>query len=167
MFTIVFRWESRALGRDPAFWAVLIFGLVALGFSLFNGERWHAHLNSVRTAVAERDIETRTEARALATRIERGQQSAPFFESDPRNPLAYANNLMAHYAVLPATPLAALTIGQSDLLPSALQIAPGRLPSLAGASEPENPHRLLIGRFDAAFAIVFLLPLLIIGLSYA
>lgn len=167
MFTTVLRWEIRALGRDPAFWAVLIFGVVALGFALFNGERWRAHLNSVGTAVAAQDVATRTEARTLATRIERGQQSAPFFERDPRNALAYANNLMAHYAVLPATPLAALTIGQSDLLPSALPLTPGRLPSLASASEPENPHRLLIGRFDVAFAIIFLLPLLIIGLSYA
>ena len=167
MFMTVLRWEIRALRRDPAFWAVLIFGVVALGFALFNGERWRSHLNGVRTAVAERDISTRIEARALATRLDRGQQTPPFFERDPRNPLAYANNLMAHYAVLPATPLAALTIGQSDLLPSALSLTPGRLPSLAGASEPENPHRLLIGRFDVAFAIVFLLPLLIIGLSYA
>jgi len=74
---------------------------------------------------------------------------------------------MAHYAVLPPTPLAALTAGQSDLLPSILPLAPANLPSLTGGSEPENPHRLLIGRFDAAFAVIFLLPLVIIALMYA
>jgi ABC-2 type transport system permease protein len=74
---------------------------------------------------------------------------------------------MAHYAILPATPLAALTAGQSDLLPSVLPLAPSSLPSLAGGSEPENPHRLLIGRFDAAFAVVFLVPLIIMALTYA
>ena len=39
--------------------------------------------------------------------------------------------------------------------------------TLAGGSEPENPHRLLIGRLDAAFAVVFLVPLIIIALNYA
>ena len=62
---------------------------------------------------------------------------------------------MSHYAVLPATPLAALTVGQSDLLASALPLAAGRLPSLADGSELVNPHRLLIGRFDATFAMIF------------
>jgi ABC-2 type transport system permease protein len=74
---------------------------------------------------------------------------------------------MSHFAVLPPTPLAALTVGQSDLLPSALPLAPGRRPSLADGAGSENPHRLLIGRFDPAFAVIYLFPLLIIGLSYA
>ncbi|WP_119390724.1 DUF3526 domain-containing protein [Taklimakanibacter lacteus] len=165
MFKTVFRWELRALRRDPAFWAALTFGIVALGFALTNGERWRSHLGGVRAAAAQQDVSARETARATATRINSGQQPASFF--DPRNALVYANYLMSHYAVLPATPLAALAVGQSDLLPSALPLTPGRLPSLADGSEPENPHRLLIGRFDPAFAVIFLFPLLIIGLSYA
>ncbi|MCA6111256.1 DUF3526 domain-containing protein [Bradyrhizobium cenepequi] len=165
MFKTVFRWELRALRRDPAFWVVLIFGIVALGFALVNGERWRSHLNGVRAAAAQQDISACAVARASATRINSGQQLATFF--DPRNAYVYANYLMSHYAVLPATPLAAFTVGQSDLLPSALPLAPGRLPSLTDSSEPENPHRLLIGRFDPAFAVIFLFPLLIMGLGYA
>lgn len=165
MFKTVFRWELRALRRDPAFWAVLIFGVIALGFALVNGERWRSHLDGERAAAAQQDASARATARATATRIDGGQQPASFF--DPRNAYVYANYLMSHYAVLPATPLAALTVGQSDLFPSALPLTPGRLPSLADGSEPENPHRLLIGRFDAAFAMIFLFPLLIMGLSYA
>lgn len=165
MFKKVFRWELRALRRDPAFWAVLTFGIVALGFALVNGERWRSHLDGVRAAAAQQDISARATARATATRINSGQQPSSFF--DPRNAFVYANYLMSHSAVLPATPVAALAVGQSDLLPSALPLAPGRLPSLADGSEPENPHRLLIGRFDPAFAVIFLFPLLIIGLSYA
>jgi ABC-2 type transport system permease protein len=165
MFGTVFRWELRALRRDPAFWTVLIFGMAALLFALVNGERWRSHLDGVRAAAAQQDVSARATARAIATGINSGQQPASFF--DPRNAFVYANYLMSHYAVLPATPLAALTVGQSDLLPSALPLTPDRLPSLADGSEPENPHRLLIGRFDAAFAMIFLMPLLIMGLSYA
>jgi cell division protein FtsW (lipid II flippase) len=46
-------------------------------------------------------------------------------------------------------------------------LAPWRQPSIAAATDPENPHRLLIGRFDAAFVVVFLVPLFIIALTYS
>jgi ABC-2 type transport system permease protein len=167
MFTTAFRWEVRALRRDPAIRVALVLAIAAVGFALFNGIRWHAHLDNVRAAAIARDGAARVEARALAVRIDSKAERAPFVTRDPRNAYGYANNLMAHYAVLPATPLAALTVGQSDLLPSVLSLAPARLPSLVGGAEPENPHRLLIGRFDAAFAVVFLVPLLIIALCYA
>ena len=167
MFATVFRWEIRALRRDPACWAVVVFAVAAIAFALFNGARWLAHVDTVAAAAAARDASVRVEARALAAQIDAKTQPAPFITRDPRSAFGYANGVMAHYAVLPATPLAALAAGQSDLLPSVLPLAPASLPSLAGGSEPENPHRLLIGRFDAAFAIVFLMPLVIIALTYA
>jgi ABC-2 type transport system permease protein len=156
MFATVLRWEIRTLQRDPACWLALALAIAAIVFALINGGRWISHLETVRAAAQERDISARTEARELAGRIDSKAARAPFITRDPRNAYGYANGLMANYAVLPATPLAALTIGQSDLLPS-----------LQGSSEPENPHRLLIGRFDAAFVVVFLMPLLIIALTYA
>jgi ABC-2 type transport system permease protein len=167
MFAVVLRWESRALRRDPACWAALLFAVAAIIFSLYNGARWREHLDTIAATAAAREISVRAEARAQAARIDAKTERAPFITRDPRTVFGYANGVMAHYAVLPATPLAALTAGQSDLLPSVLPLAPGSLPSLAGGSEPENPHRLLIGRFDAAFAVVFLVPLVIIAFTYA
>ena len=167
MFATVFRWEIRALRRDPACWAVLVFAIAAMAFAMFNGTRWRAHIDGVAAAAAARDVSARTEARAQAARIDAKTETAPFVARDPRNAFGYANGVMAHYAVLPATPLAALAAGQSDLLPSVLPLAPASLPSVAGGSEPENPHRLLIGRFDPAFAVVFLVPLVVIALTFA
>jgi ABC-2 type transport system permease protein len=167
MFSTIFRWEIRALRRDPACWAVLAFAVAAIVFAMFNGARWLEQIDTVAAAAATRDLSARVEARAQAARIDARAEPAPFITRDPRSAFGYANGVMAHYAVLPPTPLAALTVGQSDLLPSVLPLSPANLPSLAGASEPENPHRLLIGRFDAAFAVVFLLPLVVIALTYA
>jgi ABC-2 type transport system permease protein len=167
MFGTIFRWEIRALRRDPACWAVMAFAVVAMVFAMFNGARWLAHIDAVAAAAGARDVSARVEAREQAARIDTKAEPAPFITRDPRSAFGYANGLMAHYAVLPPTPLAALTAGQSDLLPSILPLAPANLPSLTGGSEPENPHRLLIGRFDAAFAVIFLLPLVIIALMYA
>src|SRR5882672_6475960 len=148
MFGTIFRWEIRALRRDPACWAVMAFAVVAMVFAMFNGARWLAHIDAVAAAAGARDVSARVEAREQAARIDTKAEPAPFITRDPRSAFGYANGLMAHYAVLPPTPLAALTAGQSDLLPSILPLAPANLPSLTGGSEPENPHRLLIGRFD-------------------
>jgi ABC-2 type transport system permease protein len=167
MAATVFRWELLALRRDPAVWLASILVIIAIAFALSNGGRWLAFRESVEAAATARELSARAEARAYAARIDSGAEPAPFFERDPRYTPAYANNLMIHYAVLPATPLAALSAGQSDLLPSVLPLVAGRLPSLAAGSEPENPHRLLIGRFDAGYVVIFLLPLVVIALTYA
>jgi ABC-2 type transport system permease protein len=167
MFATAFRWEVRALSRDPAFWLAVVLAFAAVAFALQNGGHWLAHVNAVQATAVLRDVEVREEARTYAARLDRKEERAPFYTRDPRNTLGYANSQMAHFAVLPPTPLAALTTGQSDLLPSMLPLRPARLPLLADGFEPENPHRLLIGRFDAAFFVVFLLPLLIIALTYA
>jgi ABC-2 type transport system permease protein len=167
MFAIIFRWEIRALRRDPACWAVLALGVATVVFAMVNGARWLAHIDAVAAAAVAREATARLEAREQAARIDAKAEPAPVMTRDPRSAFGYANGLMAHYAVLPPTPLAALTAGQSDLLPSVLPLAPASLPSLAGGPEPENPRRLLVGRFDAAFAVVFVFPLIVIALSYA
>jgi ABC-2 type transport system permease protein len=167
MFAIIFRWEIRALRRDPACWAVLVLSVATVVCAILNGARWLAHIDAVAAAAVAREATARLEAREQAPRIGAKAEPAPLMTRDPRRAFGYANGLMAHYAVLPPTPLAALTAGQSDLLPSVLPLAPANLPSLAGGAEPENPRRLLVGRFDAAFAVVFVFPLIVIALTYA
>src|SRR5581483_8872978 len=67
---------------------------------------------------------------------------------------------------LPPQPLSALSIGQSDRLPSSFSIsAMPREPVLA-TNEVENPHRLLQGRVDLSFVVVYLFPILIIALGH-
>jgi hypothetical protein len=101
MFSTVFRWELLALRRDPAYWAVLAFAVVAMAFAMFNGVRWLAHVDRVAAAAVARDAAVRVEARAQAARIDANAVPAPFIARDPRNAFGYANGVMAHYAVLP------------------------------------------------------------------
>ncbi len=68
--------------------------------------------------------------------------------------------------VNPPQSLAAFTIGQRDVFPFTKTIrAYGLYGSIFG-SEIANPFKLLTGNFDLAFVFIFLLPLLIIALSY-
>jgi len=67
---------------------------------------------------------------------------------------------------MPPAPLAALAVGQSDLLPYYYKISLRSRDTLLGNDEIENPVHLLSGRFDLAFVILYLYPLVILALSY-
>ena len=80
----------------------------------------------------------------------------------------FANFRAASYATLPVSTLAALSIGQSDLHAHALLI---RLDSEREVfdhdeSDLKNPLKMKIGEFDFAFVIIYLLPLLVLALSF-
>lgn len=68
--------------------------------------------------------------------------------------------------MMPA-PLAGLAVGQSDLLPYYFKVTTDSRETVTAATEIENPHRLLAGRFDLAFVITYLYPLLILALAYS
>lgn len=167
MLSTLFRWEIRSLRRDPACWTVLTLALAAIAFALFNGARWRQHLERLGRSVAQVDADTRAHARALAARLERAPDPLIAPLRDSRNAYGYAYFQMQHAIVLPPTPLAALAVGQSDVLPMVLPLTPGPPPSLHGGAEPENPHRLLLGQFDATFVVIYLAPLLVLALTYA
>jgi ABC-2 type transport system permease protein len=68
--------------------------------------------------------------------------------------------------MMPPADLAALAIGQADLLPYYFRMTTDAKESVLAATELENPQRLLAGRFDLSFVVIYLLPLLILALSY-
>jgi ABC-2 type transport system permease protein len=72
----------------------------------------------------------------------------------------------SRYATLPPAPLAALSVGQSDLYPYYFKVTSQSKQAFATNDEIENPGNLLAGRFDLAFVIIYLYPLLILALSY-
>ena len=74
----------------------------------------------------------------------------------------------AALAVLPPVPLAAVTTGQRDLHPQAIQVSAGSSISTLEftGSAMSGPTRQATGAFDLAFVFVVLLPFVIIALTY-
>lgn len=70
------------------------------------------------------------------------------------------------YAAMPASPLAPLAVGVSDLLPHYYRLDAHAAYTLVQGGEIENPLNLRVGGFDVAFVMVFLLPIIVIALSY-
>jgi ABC-2 type transport system permease protein len=66
----------------------------------------------------------------------------------------------------PPTDLASLSLGQRDVFPYTKTVRAYGFYGGVFSSEIANPYKLLTGNFDLAFVFIFLLPLLLISLSY-
>ena len=162
----VLRNEGRLLTTDRALRIVLTVFAVLFVYAVANGMAWERFqertVETVRTGNTER---TSALAQELANIANGGQPSSPFL--DPRAPNVLGGARGAHAAVLEPGPLAALAVGQSDLLPSYYEVSIYTNESTFQQNgEVENPLNLMVGRFDLAFVTVYLLPLLVLALSF-
>ena len=165
MFSRILRHEWRALTADKSLPLLTAIFALAIGYGTVNGARWTAfQLGAIARASAE-ELERHATNEAEIVRINREQARVSDF-ADPRSPGSAGRSLASRYAVLPPTPLAALAIGQSDLLPYYFKMTTDSRETVTAGAELENPHRLLSGRLDLAFVLVYLYPLLVLALSY-
>jgi ABC-2 type transport system permease protein len=165
MLGTLLRHEWRSLSADASIWLVVTVFAAAIGYGMFNGARWAAFQQHAIDQAQTEEAERHQKHQADILRINRENAKVSAF-ADPRNPDAVGRTLGARYAVLPSTPLAPLAVGQSDLLPYYFKMTTDAKETALAATEIENPHRLLAGRFDLAFVIIYLFPLLILALTY-
>ena len=162
----VLRNEWRLLAADRALRIVLAVFAVLFVYALANGMAWERFqertVEAARTGSAER---VRALEQELADIANGGQPSSPF--RDPRAPNVLGGARGAHAAVLEPGPLAALAVGQSDLLPYHYDVSIYTNESTFQQNgEVENPLNLMVGRFDLAFVTVYLLQLLVLALCF-
>ena len=165
MLSRIVRHEWRGLAADATVWIVAGVFAVAIGYGVWNGAR---AVGFQHRALAEAAAEEASRLAGISAQLmslkQPGAQIAPF--ADPRSPSNFGGRYGLRYAMLPPGPLAALSIGQSDLLPHYFKISTDARENIVSASEIENPARLLAGRFDLSFVVIYLYPLLILALTY-
>ena len=159
------RLEWRLLRADGTVPLIAVLFALASLLALVNGHRWVVAQRAAQVTAAHEEQTRHAAQQADIARLESGALTLPAF-ADPRNPQAAAGRLGPRYAMLPHAPLAALAIGQSDVLPSYLKVTTEAREQVLAAAETTNPHHLLSGRFDLAFVVIYLLPLLILAGSY-
>lgn len=164
MLSRIVRHEWRALSADATTWVVIVVSGLAIGYGVWNGARWVAFQRAALATAAEEESERYTRLQSQMAAIEAGAAVSPF--ADPRSPANIGGRLGPRYATLPPGPLASLAIGQSDLLPYYFRISTDARENIVAATEIENPQRLLVGRFDLAFVLIFLYPLLILAITF-
>lgn len=157
--------EWRLLRADRMLRVVALLFAALLVTALVNGVSWtrfqSTTLTELRAADAARFAGYVDELSKLAP----DAPSAGPFAPDPRNPMTVGSRGGTLAALDPA-PLSVLAVGQSDLLPYYLKVNTGGRQGILKGDEIENPGNLLTGRFDLAFVIVVLFPLVILALSY-
>jgi len=144
-------WDWRMLSRQKIGPLALLLSLLLGSLAAWNGQMFSGHWHA--QAQDAYDEAGQARARQLAGMAE-GQDRVTLFN-------------MSDAIVLPPAPLAALASGRADLDPRT---------TLAGTSvqqhelfrhyEIDSPLALMLGRFDLAFVIQTLLPLLVIALGY-
>jgi ABC-2 type transport system permease protein len=119
--------------------------------------------NGAKAAAVQAEMHRRTQSEQLE-RLQYLRQMAANGDVEALEPATLGDELKI---TLPVQPLAALAIGQSDILPGAFGVG---LTNKQRQPEDrygyENPVQLRAGRIDMAFIVIFALPLLIIGLSF-
>ncbi len=152
----VLRQELLVLRREGlAPWAMAALALLTVAAAI-NG-RALLDVQARTASVLEQELAETTQA--LAAQAARGVATAT-------SPGAVGYSVLSEPAVLPVAPLGALAIGQGELLPSWYPVTARGAHTFLARSEPDNPLRLSIGNFDVAFVIVWLLPLVVIALSF-
>jgi ABC-2 type transport system permease protein len=158
--------EWCLLRRDTAFWLVVAIVIGSTLYSLANGySRVERHRAIIKAASEEEEARLAALQIQLAS-IEAGEPAPDKPWRDPRNPLSVGGSLAVTPAVLSLKPLAIIAIGQSDIYPPVLKISTYSKENFLFQDETENPLHLLTGGFDLTFVVVFILPLLILALSY-
>jgi ABC-2 type transport system permease protein len=164
MFGRILHHEWRALAADRALWITACLLTLMIGYAAFNGAAYVAFQEStIRALLADQSVRLGKLNTDLDD-FEAGRKEPKGF-LDPRS-AASVGTTAAPYMILPRAPLAGLSIGQSDLYPYYVKTGMRRRQLNASTEEIENPLNLLSGRFDLAFVIVYIYPLLILALSY-
>ena len=165
MLRTVMRVEWRSLVRERAVWLVvaLFAGLVAYaavaGGSQVRSER--AAIEATRREEAARLEQLGASLRGLAAGAETRAQT------DSRDPHVVGREIGRRAAILPLGPLSPVALGQRDVMPHTVHVtSEARLAAGAADADLGSPTRQTSGPFDLAFVIVYLLPLVIIALTF-
>jgi ABC-2 type transport system permease protein len=164
MFWTVFAVERRNLLRDRAVWAVLIGFSVLVTYAAIGGATY-ARAERVEIALAK----TEQDARLAALRqevVDLQNGAAVRHATDPREPSIVGRELGRRALSLPPSPLGAVSVGQRDLLPHTIWVTTEARLADTGADDAGSLSRKVTGVFDLAFVLVFLLPVVVIALSF-
>jgi ABC-2 type transport system permease protein len=75
-------------------------------------------------------------------------------------------NEQGAFAVLPAAPLLGLSAGQSDVFPDHYRVTARLRDAQLASNRATHPLALMTGQLDLTFVMLYLYPLLILGISY-
>jgi len=164
MLSLIFRYEWRRFRRNRLQVALVVVLAVFGLYAIYYGQRQIAGQRQIMAQVLA-DEHTEFAGYQAAFQADTSQAAQKQAYQTATNPtIAWYRH--GYAATLPPASLAALVVGQRDLNPGYYRLTGMGLYYQLFQNELANPQKLLVGNFDLAFVLVYLLPLLIIVLSY-
>lgn len=155
--------EIRLLPRIPGVFAIVaLLLIVSAGAAVSGAASLTIAEQSVRTLVDEEQLVRDS----LLSALERFEGQGGADQPVAAKPGALGFSVLNEYAAATHASLAPLAAGVSDRLPGYYRLDAHAAYTLAQTSDLSNPLNLRVGSFDFAFVLVFLLPIIVIGLSY-
>jgi ABC-2 type transport system permease protein len=160
MWRIVMIHTARQMLREGVAPAAVLLLVLALLAGLVAGSFLYQKQEQVRAGIQEENDAHFQAMRAQLEAVAAGRKPEGFF---------FANRPTAVRYVIPrpVSPLTPLALGQSEYLPASASVSLfGSETALFEMASIDNAQHQQIGRIDAAFVLVYLLPLLLIALTY-
>jgi ABC-2 type transport system permease protein len=144
--------------RGPALLAILVIAL-AFAYAGWSGDRWRDAQAASLSAFDGKTREEMREWRGQLVEVEAGSTEASPFDANPMS-ITFA-------ATLPPASLGDFAVGHADLHPASADISPWRnVSSVFGRYQFDNPTTLSTSSFDVAMAVIVLMPILMIAVSF-
>jgi ABC-2 type transport system permease protein len=163
MFGIVFRQELKVLFANRTWWAILGLLVVLAVLATLNGQARFAQMQDAAARLNQDEATTQSALKATVERYEKNPTGDPPSVSSPGN---VGLSILGHYAVMAHDALAPMSIGQSDVQPFYYRVTAHPSHTFLNASEIQNPLTQMSGSFDVAFVVIFVLPILIIAVTF-
>lgn len=166
MFLLQLKYETLRLLRSPLAWLLLLVLAASVGFGLQNGQFRVAEKRAAIGKMLDTQRADLEKQKMQADSVARGLKKPEGWWKDPTNVVVVGGVWRGGWVTaVEAQPKSILAAGMSDLQTDAWRLTlMGK--EARGGSEFENPENLLFGAFDLSFVLVFLLPLLVIALSF-
>ena len=163
MFWKIFHQELLLLRHSKPFIGIVIFISILSITATINGILEQGKIDSkIQNLIQEEFTIKQTIKNTLLEYELNPSENLPVL-SDPG---VVGFSLLAHHVALPQRLLSVLSRGQSDVQPYYYRVTLDSSHTFINRSEITNPINLLSGGFDLAFVITFLLPVLILLLTF-
>ena len=156
------RHDFQILAAEKILWIVAALMLVLFAGGIYNGARWASERRNTLNEIEQKGFSELDKLKTEAAEFDSGAKPLP----SPVPPALLPTGKSAP-VVLPPASLSVISIGQSDIYPNSTSVnVMTEKNDLFQEHELDNPLQLMTGKFDLAFVLVFIFPLLILALSY-
>lgn len=167
----IIKHEWRMLLGDATLWIVVGLLTLAVGYAIFNGSqrvsRYNAGAAELNQQIENRIARYQRRVGLMEQQLAAGA-SGPIHKDEfvwgPQKP-AFILAWVRINVILPAAPLQALAVGNSELYTNAFSTPVWREAS-PSADQTTNPVKSFTGHLDLAFVVIYLFPLFILALSF-